>query len=103
MEQWEYSQVTVIGGSGDLCVDIKAIGPDGKQVAVQCKRYAAQKKISSEDMQKFIGMIYVQHRADRGIYVTTSSYTKGARALGENNHIELIDGEDLAKTIGDIV
>ncbi len=53
-------------------------------------------------MQTFIGMIYVQHRADRGIYVTTSSYTNAARTLGEENHIELIDGERLIQIIHDL-
>lgn len=95
LEQLHYTQVEIVGGSGDLCVDIKAIGQNGEQVAVQCKRYRDKKNIGSKDMQTFIGMIYVQHRADRGMYVTTSSYTPAARKLGENNRIEVIDGEAL--------
>jgi restriction endonuclease Mrr len=99
LQELGYTEITRVGGSGDLCVDIKAVGSDGKQVAVQCKRYGAKKKVSSTEMQTFIGMIYVQHKADRGLYVTTSSYTKTARTLGENNHVELIDGVSLIKLI----
>jgi restriction system protein len=99
MRRLDHTQVKRVGGSGDLCVDITAINQDGKQVAVQCKRYAAGNRITSDDMQKFIGMIYMHHRADKGIYVTTSSYTKEARRLGEANGIELIEGEELVKII----
>jgi restriction system protein len=80
-------------------VDITAQGPHGELVAAQCKRYNAKKKGSSDEMQKFIGMIYLHHHADKGMYFTTSSYTKDARKLGEDNHIELIDGQDLIKII----
>jgi hypothetical protein len=96
-----YTEVQVVGKSRDLCVDITARGPHGELVAVQCKRYTT-KKVSSDELQKFIGMIYVHHRADRGMYFTTSSYTKDAQKLGENNHIELIDGQGLIKIISDL-
>jgi hypothetical protein len=99
MEQQGYTQVKVVGRSRDLCVDITAIGFRGEQVAIQCKRYSASSKIGSSAMQQFIGMIYQHHRAARGIYVTTSSYTKEARQLAEKNNIELIDGESLVKII----
>jgi Restriction endonuclease len=97
LERSSYTQVEVVGGSGDLGVDIKAIGPSGEQVVVQCKRYSAGNNIGSYAMQAFYGMT-LHHRADKGIYVTTSSYTRQARELGEQHGIQLIDGESLAKT-----
>jgi restriction system protein len=98
MERLGYSQVKVVGGSYDLCVDITAFGSNGEQIAVQCKRYTS-KNVSSDEMQKFIGMIYMHHRANKGMYFTTSSYTKDAQMLGKKNRIELIDGEQLVKII----
>ena len=42
-----YKDVKVIGGSGDLGVDILAY-KDGKKVAVQCKKYISKKVTSPE-------------------------------------------------------
>jgi len=97
LERSDYTQVEVVGGSGDLCADIKAIGDEGELVVVQCKRYAAKRRVRSGEVQQFVGMITVHHHANRGIYVTTSSYTKDAWKLGEQNGIEMIDGERLVK------
>lgn len=94
-----YTQVTVTGGSGDLCVDIKAISPQNQVVVVQCKRYNAKKKVSSKEVQQFIGMMHVQHRAERGLYITTSSYTSYAEVMQKNERIELIDGKALLMMI----
>jgi restriction system protein len=99
LQELGYTEITATGGSGDLCVDIKAVGPDEKQVAVQCKRYGTKKKVGSKEMQTFIGMIYVQHRTDCGLYFTTSSYTKDAHNLAKLHMIELIDGERLMRII----
>lgn len=97
LERSNYTQVEVVGGSGDLCADIKAISEKGELVVVQCKRYGSKKRVSSGEMQQFLGMITIHHRADKGIYVTTSSYTKQARELGEDKGIELIDSECLVE------
>ena len=101
MKHQGYSDVQVVGRSRDLCVDIKAIGCKGEQVAVQCKRYTATKKIVSRDMQAFYGMVQ-HHGVQRGMYVTTSSYTKDARELAEIHSIELIDGVGLTKIIDNL-
>lgn len=93
-----YTDVQVVGRSRDLCVDIKALGHRGEPLVVQCKRYSAKKKIVSKEMQAFYGMI-LHHGAQRGIYVTTSSYTKDARDLADSHAIELIDGKKLMQLI----
>jgi restriction system protein len=46
---------------------------------VQCKRYTPGNHIGSRTMQTFIGMAYVHHKADRAIFVTTSTYTDEAQ------------------------
>jgi restriction endonuclease Mrr len=42
-------------------------------------------------------MVFAFHKADKGIFITTSSFTKQAIKLGENLHIELINGEKLCQ------
>ena len=94
-----YRDVSVVGGPGDLAVDILCRERGGASVAVQCKRKARGHRVGSAELQQFIGMITVHHGADVGIYVTTSSYTKPAIELAEVHEIMLIDGEMLSELV----
>lgn len=91
-----YRHVKVTGGAGDLGADITCRAASGEPVVVQCKRWAPGHRVGSAVLQAFIGMVYVQHRAARGLVVTTSSFTSAARALARRHRIELIDGSSLA-------
>ncbi len=92
-----YRDVRVVGGSGDLAVDITA--KHGKdKVVVQCKRYTG-KKVTSPELQMFIGMMLTEYKATKGIYVTTSSFTQDAIELARRHSIELWDGDRLAEII----
>ncbi len=88
-----YKDVKVIGGSGDLAVDIIAKYKDDI-VVVQCKRYTS-KKVGSPELQMFIGMMVTEYKASKGIYITTSSFTKDAIELARRHRIELWDGNKL--------
>ena len=94
-----YKDVKVIGGSGDLGVDILAY-KDGKKVAVQCKKYIT-KKVTSPEIQLFIGMMVTEYKADYGIYVTTSYYTKDAYhlAMKHKDKLEIWTGKTLAEIL----
>ncbi len=92
-----YSDVQTTGGSGDLMSDIICTSPAGEKVVVQCKRYVRDHNVSSPVIQKFAGMVYAYHKADKGIFITTSSFTGPAIELGKTLHIELIDGEKLCQ------
>ena len=95
-----YRHVRAVGGAGDLGVDIVCRGGAGELVVVQCKRYAPGHRVGSPDIQRFIGMAFIHHRAARAIFVTTSEYTQAARRLARDHSIQLIDGDclvDLAK------
>ena len=52
-------------------------------------------------MQAFYGMVQ-HHGAQKGMYVSTFSYTKDAHDLGEEHEIELIDGKSLIKIINNL-
>lgn len=96
-----YKDVRTSGGAGDLNVDIWCRDPDGKRVAVQCKRYALANRVGSPEVQTFIGMIFQHHGADLGMFVTTSSYTVHALRLASQHSIRPIDGDALAQMILD--
>ena len=88
-----------LGGPGDEGLDgvirQDALGLD--VVYVQAKRYAPERKIGRPDIQAFVGAL-TGAQADRGIFITTSSFTAEARAYAERiaSRIVLIDGERLA-------
>jgi restriction endonuclease Mrr len=50
-------------------------------------------------MQKFVGMIYAYHRADQGIFVTTSSFTQPALTLALQQNIKTLDGKELVALV----
>lgn len=93
-----YDDMRRVGGSGDLGVDLVGRDPDGLSVIVQCKRYGRDKRVGSPAIQGFIGMA-VHHRAERGLVVTTSSYTEPAIRLAAQAPlpITLIDGTALVR------
>lgn len=92
-----YSNVQTTGGSGDLIADIICTSPYGEKVVVQCKRYMRDHNVSSPEVQKFADMVYAYHKADKGIFITTSLFTEPAIELGKTLHIELINGEMLCQ------
>jgi restriction system protein len=94
-----YRRVEIVGKSGDLAADLLAVDQNGRTVAVQCKRYAPGTKIGSPEIQKFIGMVTVHHRVDRGIFVTTTQFSEPTRSLAEQHSLELFDGSRLSATL----
>ncbi len=91
-----YRDVRHTGCAGDLAADLVCVDARGARVVVQCKRYGPGSAVTSPEMQLFIGMIYAHHRADYGIFVTTSTFTRPARALAEQHGIRLLDGASLS-------
>lgn len=92
------------GRSGDLSVDITCRDRDGASIAVQCKRYALSNRVGSVDIQQFIGMVKLHHKADFGLYVTTSDFTRGALQLAaQHKELRLINGLMLAEMLANIL
>lgn len=99
LRRQSFKNVRRVGGSGDLNADVVARDSNGRSVVVQCKRYKPGNRIGSPAIQTFIGMVAVHHKADRGIFVTTSSYTNDARRLAQQHGITLWDGGDLTRMV----
>lgn len=90
----------VLGKSGDDGVD-GLINQDVlglERVYIQAKRYQSDNTISSEAMRGFAGALNYQ-QATKGLFVTTSSFSKNAEQTAEKvpQRIILIDGEELSK------
>jgi len=93
-----FVQVEVTGRSGDGGIDGKGIvrlsGLLSFHVMFQCKKY--QGSVSSSHIRDFRGAI--QGRADKGILITTGTFTRDAVKEATRDGatpIDLIDGEEL--------
>ncbi|MFI5975566.1 restriction endonuclease [Streptomyces sp. NPDC051452] len=87
--------VQVVGGANDLGADVIAVTPDGRRMVVQCKRYAEDNKVGSQDLQRFGGTCFTVHKADVAALVTTSDFTAPALAYAQATGIVCVNGEDL--------
>lgn len=86
--------------SGDKGIDgivwQDALGFD--RVYLQAKRYSEGNNVGSPEVQAFSGALG-QFRATKGIFITTSTFTAGARAVARDTAhytLILIDGQRLA-------
>lgn len=90
--------VRAVGRSGDEGIDgvIKEDRLGLDVVYIQAKRWA--QPVGRPEIQKFAGALQ-GHRARKGVFITTSSFSKEAREYVEriDSKIVLIDGERLAE------
>lgn len=90
--------------TGDAGIDgIISQDPLGlDRIYVQAKRYAEDRPIDRPRIHEFAGAL-LGKQGDRGVYITTSRFTNGARTEAErlNARIELIDGQRLAELLVD--
>jgi len=90
-------QVRVTGTTADGGIDGEAEIPILEvKLAFQAKKWAEGNTVGIDPVQRFIGSI-VSGRYDRGIFVTTSGFTQGAKEVAErpDSRIVLVDGENL--------
>lgn len=92
-----------IGKSGDGGIDgiinEDRLGLD--VVYIQAKRWS-ESSVSRPEIQKFVGAL-TGHRARKGVFITTSTFTKEAQAFAGNNEFKviLIDGQMLSELMID--
>ncbi|WP_338703927.1 restriction endonuclease [Streptomyces sp. Q6] len=76
------TKAVVSGKSGDLGADVIGYLPDGRKLVVQVKKYAPERSVPSQNMQKFVGTSRPEHGADVAVFRTTCrGFTKAARGL----------------------
>ncbi len=89
-----------LGRSGDDgvndVIDQDALGLD--RVYIQAKRYTATNSVGPGAIRDFFGSLD-RHKAAKGLFVTTSSFTGNARETADylSKRIVLIDGEQLTR------
>lgn len=68
------------------------------KIYIQAKRYSSENAVPKPDLQAFSGALN-EKNANKGVFITTSSFTKGAREYVEktSKQIVLIDGKQLAR------
>lgn len=88
------------GIDGIIKEDVLGFG----RIHIQAKRYKLDIGIGRDEIQKFVGALAVA-QSNKGVFITTSYYTKGAIQYVENLYgsttIVLIDGKKLAEYIYD--
>jgi restriction system protein len=101
-----FYQVEVTGKTGDGGIDGKGIfriaGFISFTVLFQCKRYR-DNSITSSDIRDFRGAL--QGRADKGLFITTSTFTRDAVKEASRDGappIDLIDGEGLIEKLKEL-
>lgn len=90
--------------SGDGGVDVILEESSGSSIGVQVKRYAKSRRIEAEQIRSLVGALLVNGHT-QGIFVTTSSFRKGARAAAGKTArigypIELLDAERFLQALG---
>jgi restriction system protein len=100
-----FIQVEVTGKSGDGGIDGRGVvrigGLRSFHVIFQCKRY--QGSVSSSTVRDFRGAMV--GRADKGLLITTGTFTKDAKQEAQRDGappIDLIDGESLAQKLKEL-
>ena len=97
----EVTQASNDGGiDGMIKEDLLGLG----RIHIQAKRYNIGNTIGRDEIQKFVGALAVA-QSNKGIFITTSSYSKGAQEYANNLNgttaLVLIDGQQLAQYIYD--
>lgn len=91
---------THLGKSGDGGVDgVVALDKLGLEIIyVQAKKYGEGKTVGSADVRNFVGAL-VGNKANKGVFVTTSAFTKDALKYVETvtQRVILIDGARLTQ------
>jgi restriction system protein len=88
------------GGSGDGAIDgiitEDVLGLD--VIYLQAKRYAQDSAVGPDKIREFAGAMDA-HGITKGVFVTTSRYTKSALEYAERSHkrLRLIDGKELTR------
>jgi restriction system protein len=96
-----FHDVKIVGGAGDLSADITCLDDTERLTIVQCKQYLPSHKVSSPEVQQFIGMAIHHHSAQRMLYVTTSTFSRPAEELCRYHDIEMINGDALTQRAAD--
>jgi len=88
---------------GDQGVDVYARkGVDLEEICwvIQCKCYAPKHRVGPGAVRELLGTLQGYPSGTRGMLVTTSSFSSGARVQAKAANIRLIDGDEFIRLLG---
>ena len=88
LKHLSFKEVHTTKVSGDYGADIIGIDADGKKWVVQCKRYGGS--VGNSAVQEVVAA-KAHYGASRGMVMTNSYLTPGAKRLARENKIEVIE------------
>jgi restriction system protein len=94
--------VTVTGKTGDGGVDLELFDSSpitGGRIVVQCKRYQPDNTVGVATVRELFGVVGSEN-AMKGVLVTTSTFTSGAREFADGKPLEPVDGYELNNLMG---
>lgn len=94
-----YRVEEMLGGGADGGVDLR-LRKDGQLTLVQCKRWK-KRKVRLPIVRELLGAMTAES-ADKGMLVTTSTFTSEAITFAQKQGIQLINGDQLIKEINNL-
>ena len=65
-------------------------------IYIQAKQWAPDRSVDRPEIQKFVGALHEQN-AQKGLFITTASFSSGAKKSAESAGVVLVDGKQLMK------
>jgi restriction system protein len=90
------SQTIQCGADGGVDVKLFKVDPHNPIAVVQCKAWSSS--VGVKHIRELLGVMAYQ-KVRRGIFITTSTFTKDAKIFGDENPIQLLDGAELIRKI----
>ncbi len=66
-------------------------------ICYQAKQWDPSRTVDRPEIQKFAGAMNEQHKASKGLFITTAKFSAGAKASAESAGIVLVDGDMITK------
>lgn len=83
-----YHNLCVTPGSGDFGADVIGYDRRGRKVCFQCKKFKNPVGVSA--VQEVMAAVQY-YKGDRGVVITTSTFTPAARKLAKSGNVQLIE------------
>lgn len=102
LRNMDFQGVNVTQQTRDGGIDINAYALINsvirEKVIIQCKRYANDSKIGTEELHKFLGAMSLSNNCKKGIFITLSDFKTSVKSE-EFEMIELVNGDRLCDLI----
>ncbi|MCD7754045.1 MAG: restriction endonuclease [Clostridiales bacterium] len=89
-------RVTQSTGDGGIDGIIREDKLGFNQIYIQAKRWDCNSTVSRPELQKFAGAL-LGEGASKGLFITTSKFSKAAEDFAKRQHIVLVDGNTLTR------